>query len=105
MTEPRPDVPISLAEAAQRLGISYDAARRRIARGTLPAVKVGDRWFVAAPDAGPAPDGPPNTPPDPRLDAGPDATGPAPDVVIGILQDEIGFLRAELENRTEEIRR
>jgi excisionase family DNA binding protein len=101
MTEPGPDAPVSLAEAAQRLGISYDAARRRIARGTLPAVKVGERWFVAAPDAGPAPDPLPNTSPDPR----PDVTGPAPDVVISILQDEVGFLRSELESRAEEIRR
>ena len=37
-------VPIN--EAAQRLGISLDVARKRVKRGTLPAEKVDGRWYV-----------------------------------------------------------
>ncbi len=37
-------VPIN--EAAQRLGISLDVARKRVKRGTLPAEKIDGRWYV-----------------------------------------------------------
>jgi len=59
------DVPedgVSVGEAAHLLGISTAAVRKRIRRGTLPALKVGEQWYVvregldagraAAPDAG-----------------------------------------------------
>jgi len=37
----------SVREAARLLGISTAAVRKRIRRGTLPALKVGEQWFVA----------------------------------------------------------
>ena len=91
---------LPLTEAAVRLGITYDAARRRLNRGTLHGEKRGDRWFVAVPT--------PNIRPDPDPDEserGPDATGSPPDALVAVLQDEITFLRAELVARTEENRR
>lgn len=41
---------VPLIEAAKRRGVSVDAIRRRIQRGTIPAEKRGDRWYVEAPD-------------------------------------------------------
>ena len=43
---------VTLAEAAVRLGISPDAARKRLERGTLHGEKRGGRWRVfLGPDA------------------------------------------------------
>jgi len=36
----------SVREAARLLGISTAAVRKRIRRGTLPALKVGEQWYV-----------------------------------------------------------
>lgn len=38
--------PVGVADAARALGISPDAVRGRIRRGTLDAEKVGGRWLV-----------------------------------------------------------
>ena len=35
--------PITIAQAAERAGVSRDTIRRRIADGTLPAVRIGPR--------------------------------------------------------------
>jgi len=35
-----------VGEAARLLGISTAAVRKRIRRGTLPALKVGEQWYV-----------------------------------------------------------
>jgi hypothetical protein len=37
---------IPIGEAAGRLGLNVDAVRKRIRRGTLPAYKRDDRWYV-----------------------------------------------------------
>ena len=44
---------IPLAVAAERLGVSAEALRKRIARGTLSGRKHGVHWFVTVP-TGPA---------------------------------------------------
>jgi hypothetical protein len=42
---------VGIAEAAVRLGISKDAVRRRVQRGTVTAYKSDDdRWLVLIPD-------------------------------------------------------
>ncbi len=44
---------VPATEAARLLGLNYEAVRKRIKRGTLPAYKEGDRWYVlldGAPD-------------------------------------------------------
>jgi excisionase family DNA binding protein len=37
---------VTLDEAAQLLGTTADALRKRIERGTLPARKFGGRWYI-----------------------------------------------------------
>lgn len=48
----RGDMPIpplrTIAEAAEQLGVSRQAVRRRIERGTLPAVQIGEGWAIPA---------------------------------------------------------
>ncbi len=39
----------TIVDAARLLGVSENAVRKRIRRGTLPAHKEGDRWLVAIP--------------------------------------------------------
>ena len=56
-----PGVPI--AAAAARLGISSEAARKRVARGTLPGRKVAGAWYVDAVAVPDAPTGRPDADP------------------------------------------
>ena len=37
---------LTVAEAARQLGISTAALRKRIKRGSLPALKVGEQWYL-----------------------------------------------------------
>jgi excisionase family DNA binding protein len=37
---------MTIIEAAERLGVSENAVRKRIRRGSIEARKDGDRWFV-----------------------------------------------------------
>ena len=46
---------VTLAEAARQLGLSPDAVRKRVHRGTLASVRRGGRLYVVLPDA--VPDG------------------------------------------------
>ena len=91
---------VSLKEAAVRLGVSPDAVRKQLERGTLRGEKRAGRWRVylesdasqdAAHDALP--------------DADPTPLGAAPDALVTRLESEVAFLRSELAERTEEIRR
>lgn len=94
---------MTIGEAARALGISPEAVRQRIRRGTLPASKVGDRWYVQ---------------PQPALDVGLEgelarerdlqqAESDASTLreLIARLTDEVAFLRGELAARNEELRR
>lgn len=88
---------VPLAVAAQRLGISYDAARHRIKSGTLRAEKRGGRWFasVSEPEASGG------------LSGGePERSGSKPEAdLLDRLRDEVAFLRNQLAERSDELRR
>ena len=92
---------LPLAEAARCLGIPVTAARKRVARGTLPAVKVDGQWYVDLPAStahgvpGGLPDGHPTGTPLSSPSLGLAAAQAA----------EIAFLRAELEARRREVER
>lgn len=94
---------MTIGEAARALGISPEAVRQRIRRGTLPASKIGDRWYVQTPPA-----------PDTSLDGElarerdrqqADSDAAALRELIARLTDEVAFLRSELAARNEELRR
>lgn len=43
-------VPLTIAEASQRLHVSRDTVRRMIARGELAAYRVGRQWRIESAD-------------------------------------------------------
>lgn len=100
------DAWVSPAEAAERLGISRDAIKKRIRRGTIDAKKDEQgRWRVRIPadgpiaagegDPSPATAGPPQGAPAAPQAGGDGAIDPR-DVYIAHLEREIAFLREQL---------
>lgn len=104
---------LPLAEAAQRLGIAYDTARKRLKAGALQGERRNGRWYVlipgpeSHPESGPEPK--PNTsgtesddsgPIPDEAEPGPDDSGPNPDALVAALQDEVTFLRQQLDHQT-----
>ncbi len=91
--------PLSVADAARILGISKEAVRKRLDRGTLRGAKRGRVWVVSLTAA--------DIPPDAGYGMSRDDHGErsaSPDMVA-VLRDDVKFLRNELAERTEEIRR
>ncbi len=99
---------LTVAEAAARLGISSDAVRSRLNRGTLEGRKEADGWVVYLP-VEPTVDQPSPTVERPSTDREPtvvpDALLASKDETITGLRDEVAFLRRELETRTDELQR
>jgi excisionase family DNA binding protein len=91
---------VPVADAAVRLGITHDAVRKKLQRGTLPGEKVGSEWrvFLPAQDAQQ----------DNRQDAtemcqDADRTVVLPsDDLVDQLRSEVSFLREQLEQRSRE---
>ena len=92
----------TLSEAAERLGTTPDALRKRIQRGSLPGRKVDGRWRVTLAGNGPAPDAFGQRVDD-RTDAGGQGVdGDAPAgyrELVAALQGEVTFLREEVRRR------
>ena len=91
---------VPLAEAAKRLGLSPDALRKRLARGSMQGFKRGDQWYMLLPTdpTGHVQDNGRSRPED-------DRSGPDTNLLVEALRDEVAFLRKELEARTEELHR
>ncbi len=89
---------VPIQEAAQRLGLSVVAVRKRAQRGTLTGYKRDGIWYIEMDDGQPT--GPPMG--SPQVDNAPE---PITRELVDILRDEIGFLRRELEARTQEVER
>ena len=94
----------TVAEAAARLGVTPDAVRRRLHRGTLAGAKTAEgEWRVWFPDS------PPGPRPDDRQDAArtrPDAAPAEAEVLrahVTDLRDEVVYLRAQLAQRSREL--
>jgi excisionase family DNA binding protein len=86
---------LTVGQAAERLGITKGAVRSRIKRGTLPTVKDAGRVYVVW-GGGTSP-----TYHDSDNDE-PIGEPSAQSELIESLQDQVAFLRAELERRGEE---
>ncbi len=91
---PRPDLDrLTVAEAASALGISQDAVRKRIARGTISHSRDESGRVYVYLDAS-------ETVHKTDQDAGQDdATKTVQDAYIQSLEDQIQFLRRELERK------
>ncbi len=108
-----------LAAAAARLGISPDATRKRLERGTLRGEKRAGRWLVWLPNLDGQPDTPdaPGRQSDTSTDATPDAVSGQPDAawtppdamapttreLIDQLKEENAYLRDQLDQRSREL--
>ncbi len=82
---------LPISEAAQRLGISVDALRKKIRRGTVRAVKRDNRWYVEVPDV------------DTAQDSGHAASRPPLDGAIS--RELVDMIRAELDAKNRQIER
>lgn len=101
--------PLTVHEAAERLGITPDAVRARIRRGALHGWKEGNLWRVSLSSQTTRHD----TEHDvkervARHDAGPSrgttpASLTAPRDYLRHLEDEVAYLRAELAKRSHEL--
>ena len=88
-------------EAAARLGITENALRKRVRRGTIAAAKgADDRWYVFLPDDGQAAD--PATDPATGHAAGQAAARP-PDALVTALTEEVTWLRGQLATKDQVI--
>jgi hypothetical protein len=84
-TEQRPERPfVDLTTAARALGITPDAVRLRIRRGTLTAHRDGKHWAVQLPETVTA-----------QALAGTDTP------LVVALRDELAYLRKQLDAQTE----
>ncbi len=87
--------PIPLDKAASILGISKDALRKRIQRGSLEAVKdKAGKWLVIIPDSGKTNGQDAGGTSLDNKDTVQDASGQ-----LKALQDQIAFLQQELERK------
>jgi len=104
---------LTVSEAADELGISAEAVRSRLKRGTLRSIKEGGTVYVLLP--APVEDDQTTTGRDqadahtePEHDRADDQTSTRLDLheeLVEELRDQVAFLRRELEARTEEARR
>ncbi len=103
---------LTVAEVATRLGVTPDAVRRRLHRGTLAGAKTADgewRVWLPEPEGG---DWSPGSETGDRQDATRTAPGEPPADLIAVyegrlaeMREDLVFLRNELTARTEELRR
>ncbi len=95
LDEPAANHRLTVGQAAAALGITKGAVRSRIKRGTLPTVKEAGRVYVVLGAGTSSADHPPD-------DDEPIGEPSAQSELIESLQDQVAFLRAELERRGEE---
>ena len=97
-TDPTTDpITVTVADAAKLLGLSTEAVRMRVKRGTLASTRVAGTVYVllSQPNAGPnaQPNGGPNDRPNDQT------------ALVRSLEDQVAYLRRQLATRDEELRR
>jgi excisionase family DNA binding protein len=114
-TEDRTDelTTVTVADAAELLGLSTEAVRMRVKRGTLASTKIGGTVYVLFDELNERPNVKPNVRPNKGTNGRPN---PRPNVdtapMVANLQahntdlrDQVEHLRRELDTRNEELRR
>jgi excisionase family DNA binding protein len=92
-TDPATGRRLTVAEAAEVLGISGDAVRSRIKRGTLPTVREGGRVLVVMGDT------------DRPTDQAQPTNRPGEDLLYQEMQARIRYLEQQVEEEREAHRR
>jgi hypothetical protein len=98
---------IPISDAAQQLGISAEAIRKRIGRGTMHGYKVDGQWYVTL--DGPAgyaaghPDGHPNATTGQRQDTHPDGAAGVYRELVDQQRTEIARLVEQLNVKDEQL--
>ncbi len=82
------------------LGLSTDAVRKRLQRGTIAGEKIGDTWRVFLEAEAPPVDRPDVSSPRPESDR--TATS-GPDPLVETLREEVAYLREQLAERSREL--
>ena len=94
-------ITVTVSDAAKLLGLSTEAVRMRVKRGTLASTRVAGTVYVllSQPTAGPndQPNGRPNGRPNDQPN---DQTA-----LVRSLEDQVAYLRQQLATRDEELRR
>ncbi|MDP9473952.1 MAG: helix-turn-helix domain-containing protein [Chloroflexota bacterium] len=91
---------VPIAEAARMLGLSTDAVRKRLQRGTIAGEKIGDTWRVfLEPDTATG-DRPDVSSPRPESDR---TAAAGPDPLVETLREEVAYLREQLAERSREL--
>jgi len=89
-------------EAAQALGISLDALRKRIARGTIEATKEGGHWYIQGPDNQPTADRSPTGQPDNSPQAAQDQVDGA-ELAIATMEARIKSLENQIATKDHQL--
>ena len=84
---------VDSTRAAQFLGVTEDAIRKRIARGTLEGYKEDGKWFVRLPDSNQKTD---------RTGGQNDQTG-GKDGVIAELRDRVASLETQINQKDHQL--
>jgi len=117
---------LPLLDAAERMGLTIEALRKRIQRGSVPGHKREGQWYAVLPPQGERPDAArkvagqasdatshdgrsdqprpdaPETAPSGQTVQGPGSDQTPPSEAVA-LRDEVAFLRGELEARRREV--
>lgn len=92
---------LSVLDAAQILGITPDAVRARIRRGTMPSERIDGHLYVFLPTA----DLPDTTPTERQHDTDTTRHDSDQSILIAHMEGEIAYLRSELAKRSDELAR
>jgi excisionase family DNA binding protein len=84
---------LTVAEAAERLGITKEAVRKRIHRDTLRSDRAADGTVMVY------------VPPSGTPDGTPGSLGAGQDELVEELREQVSYLRSQLDVRAEEIQR
>src|SRR5215203_38421 len=80
---------VTITDAAKRLGLSTEAVRMRVKRGTLASTRMAGTVYVLLPQPNAGPNGGPND----QM------------ALVRSLEDQVAYLRRQLATRDEELRR
>ena len=105
-TDPTTDpITVTVADAAKLLGLSTEAVRMRVKRGTLASTRVAGTVYVLLSQPNAGPNGQPNGGPNAQPNGGPNDRPNDQTALVRSLEDQVAYLRRQLATRDEELRR